>query len=288
MKKPIYLIMLTCLITWFSESSALEAYDLQQQYNNTECIECHQKISPALVKAWQNSSHAKPNSKHKQQANCLSCHAATHRNTAAKSRQNSTCIDCHGGKKAPVVHSYRNSKHGAIMAISRKKFNWENPLTEANYRVPGCAYCHMYNGQHDTKQSIQDPLSRSTNLSKQQTEQLLRKTFGICANCHAPRYIKQLFANGENMKKMARKKVNEAKHLIQSLGKQFSTHELKNIQTQFKSMQNHLSNVYLGIAHQSPDYQWWHGQPALDGDLLRIKSMLSELNRLQQIKKSAN
>jgi len=42
----------------------------------------------------------------------------------------------------------------------------------------------------------------------------------------------------------------------------------------------HLKNVYLGVGHQSPDYQWWHGQPALDGDLLRIKGALGELHRI--------
>jgi len=46
-----------------------------------------------------------------------------------------------------------------------------------------------------------------------------------------------------------------------------------------KKMRQHLRNVYLGAAHQSPDYQWWHGQPALDGDLLRIKSLIGELLR---------
>lgn len=36
-----------------------------------------------------------------------------------------------------------------------------------------------------------------------------------------------------------------------------------------------LRNLRLGIGHQSPDYQWWYGHAALDGDLLRIKSALS-------------
>jgi hypothetical protein len=43
--------------------------------------------------------------------------------------------------------------------------------------------------------------------------------------------------------------------------------------------ERHLNNLYLGIGHQSPDYQWWHGQPALDGDLLRIRGALDELDR---------
>ena len=50
-------------------------------------------------------------------------------------------------------------------------------------------------------------------------------------------------------------------------------------------MQKHLRNVYLGIGHQSPDYQWWHGQPALDGDLLRIKDYIGELYRIDNLGK---
>jgi hypothetical protein len=49
----------------------------------------------------------------------------------------------------------------------------------------------------------------------------------------------------------------------------------------FVRMQSlHLKNPYYSIGHRSPDYQWWHGQPALDGDLLRIKGALGELRRL--------
>ncbi len=40
-----------------------------------------------------------------------------------------------------------------------------------------------------------------------------------------------------------------------------------------------LRNLRLGIGHQSPDYQWWYGHAALDGDLLRIKSVLSRSAR---------
>ena len=48
-------------------------------------------------------------------------------------------------------------------------------------------------------------------------------------------------------------------------------------------MKIHFNNVYLGVGHQSPDYQWWHGQPALDGDLINIKSMISDLQRRENL-----
>jgi hypothetical protein len=37
--------------------------------------------------------------------------------------------------------------------------------------------------------------------------------------------------------------------------------------------------VRLGAGHQSPDYQWWHGQPALDGDLIRLRAAVAQAER---------
>jgi hypothetical protein len=41
------------------------------------------------------------------------------------------------------------------------------------------------------------------------------------------------------------------------------------------SAAHHLRNVRLGAGHQSPDYQWWHGQAALDGDLIRLRDAVA-------------
>ena len=46
---------------------------------------------------------------------------------------------------------------------------------------------------------------------------------------------------------------------------------------------NHRKNVLYGVGHQSPDYQWWHGQPALDGDLIRIRDAMDEVRRREQL-----
>jgi hypothetical protein len=83
------------------------------------------------------------------------------------------------------------------------------------------------------------------------------------------------------MLEIARKKIREANALIEQAGKVFSDAELVPARNQFEKMQHHLKNVHLGVGHQSPDYQWWHGQPALDGDLLRIKDSIGELHRFR-------
>jgi len=52
-------------------------------------------------------------------------------------------------------------------------------------------------------------------------------------------------------------------------------------------MGHHLKNVRLGVGHQSPDYQWWHGQPALDGDLIRIRDRIAESRRRRALNAGA-
>jgi len=119
-------------------------------------------------------------------------------------------------------------------------------------------------------------------MSDLETESVQDKTRAVCQDCHSPRYITHLFSNNEAMLEVGRKKVREADHFIEQAAKEFSDNELTYVKKQLKIMQQHLKNVYLGGGHQSPDYQWWHGQPALDGDLLRIKDRLGELHRTKQ------
>lgn len=268
-------------------------FHLNDVYSNSECLSCHKKINPDLVQAWHNSSHSE--SSKKINTGCILCHGASHNDALVKSRSDATCINCHGGNTSPVVHSYSTSKHGAIMKMTKKKVDWNKPLKSANYRVPGCAYCHMYNTQHNTKETIREIDNFSTYPTKRNTEELRRKTLSVCSNCHAPSYIRRLFENGERMLMIAGKKINEAQILVdkvvnnqidnpkkQSLDNGVSTH-IEAIKKQFHKMQTHYKNVYLGVAHQSPDYQWWHGQPALDGDLLKIKTLISDLQRKTKI-----
>ena len=104
---------------------------------------------------------------------------------------------------------------------------------------------------------------------------------GVCQYCHSPRYITRLFDNGEQMLAIGRMKVREAAAVIAQAEGEFTAEELATALEHLVKMQSlHLKNVYLGVGHQSPDYQWWHGQPALDGDLLRIKGAVGELHRI--------
>ncbi len=282
-------------------------FALNQTYLNSDCLSCHKKIKTQIVKAWHDSGHSDKfdgsgNSNHfknagKSNADCVQCHGSSHKNALAKSRSDAVCITCHGGSKAPVVHSYITSKHGVIMTMRKKRVDWNKALKSANYRVPGCAYCHMHNTEHNTKKSIRPNKASSTHADDMTSKELQRQTLSVCSNCHAPRYIRRLFENGEKMLLIAGKKLNEARILVDKISpssyienQKKSTYKAEHlmgielIKKQFHKMEKHYNNVYLGIAHQSPDYQWWHGQPAMDGDLIKIKAMISELQREENIR----
>ena len=252
-------LFLAGLIGFVSVSMA-EAPIPEGTFENSACLECHQQQDAERVAAWQQSVHAQTETL----ASCVDCHGNTHDQAAARARRDGTCVKCHGGADSPVVHSYTTSKHGVLVRLEQDEWDWEHPLELANYRAPGCSYCHMHKGNHNVSESV-----RAGNTMRV-----------VCQECHSSRYITRLFDNGERMLAIGRMKVQEAAGVLEQAEGEFTAAELAGAREHFERMQSlHMENVYLGIGHQSPDYQWWHGQPALDGDLLRIKGAVGELHR---------
>ena len=69
---------------------------------------------------------------------------------------------------------------------------------------------------------------------------------------------------------------------MEAARKETAGEELARIEKLFATLRDkNLRDLRLGLAHQSPDYQWWLGQAALDGSLLRIKGALGEARRLR-------
>ena len=245
-------------------------------FENSACIECHQQHSAELVAAWQESIHAATET----MASCVDCHGNTHSNAAASARRDEACMDCHGGEDSPVIHSYTTSKHGVLVRLEQDEWDWNRPLELANYRAPNCSYCHMHKGNHNVSASVRagSAMEETDAAERERVQDYMR---AVCQECHSPRYITRLFDNGERMLDIGRMKVQEAAGVLEQAESDFTAVELAAAREHFVRMQSlHLKNVYLGVGHQSPDYQWWHGQPALDGDLLRIKGAVGELQRI--------
>ncbi len=267
MRAPI----LACLIG-FSIAAMAEVKPPEGHFENGECLECHQKSDGELVAAWQKSAHAITETR----ANCVDCHGNRHHDAAAQARSNESCVNCHGGKKSPEVHSYSTSKHGVLLLLEKNEWDWDQPLAMANYRAPGCAYCHMHKGNHNVSENVRK-WSGGQASDTVERERIMMATRIVCQDCHSPRYVSRLLQNGQRMLDIGRMKVKEAIGLLEQAKVEPGESRLTVARRYLGRMQSrHLKNLYLGIGHQSPDYQWWHGQPALDGDLLRIKDALGE------------
>jgi hypothetical protein len=228
-------------------------------FTQPECIACHTRETPDLVAAWRKGPHASRTNP----ANCLACHGNQHGGAMLKARNNTTCIPCHGGKKSAIVRSYSTSKHGVIVTLEGARWNWSKPLAEANYRAPTCAYCHMYEGGHGLP-ADDEAVSFS------------------CLDCHAPRYTKTILEAAGRTLEIGELKLREAEAAVRSVikRKNLSENDIKTLKALLVKMRmGTLGHLRVGLGHHSPDYQWWYGQAALDGDLLRIKAKITRLHR---------
>jgi hypothetical protein len=153
------------------------------------------------------------------------------------------------------VHSYSTSKHGVLAQISRPG------------RAPDCIGCHT--SQPHPAPPLQPGEAAARPAAPPQG----------CIHCHSPRYLQKLQANGIRMVALGQMKLREAEGLLQRARGEFTAASLDAMEGHYARMQRHQTNLRLGVAHQSPDYQWWHGHPALDGDLLRIKGAYDRLRQ---------
>jgi hypothetical protein len=248
------------------------------KFTNSECVGCHAQRDAALVAGWRASSHARTAPK----ADCIVCHGNTHAGAAARARRDSACLDCHEKLNRVVIHSYATSKHAVIIRLQGDAWDWSQPLARGNYRAPGCAYCHLHGAEHNTHLSVtswdpfrtNDPSAREATLSQRQS---------VCGDCHAPRYVTEQTDTGLNMIEIARMKLREAREVVTRYQDSLPADDRRALDTLFAGMQGHGHNVRLGVGHQSPDYQWWNGHPALDGDLLRIKGLVGERERSREL-----
>lgn len=177
---------------------------------------------------------------------------------AALPAQGKSCIDCHGDS---AKKSWALSKHGVIATLEAGR---------ERRRAPDCAGCHAIEAATPTVPHYGGKASR---------EQARAAAQDSCRACHSPRYTTEQNAAAQRGLDIAQMKRREAAALIEAARKESGGPELARIEALYAELQGNLRNLRLGLGHQSPDYQWWLGQAALDGSLLRIKGALGEVRR---------
>lgn len=169
------------------------------------------------------------------------------------------CVECHGGA---AERSWALSKHGVIARIEAGR---------ERRRAPDCAGCHVVEARRSTAPHYDAKRSRA------QAREAATET---CRACHSPRYTTEQNAAAQRGLAIGDMKRREAEALVAAARKESSGEELAHIEKLFATLRDEdLRHLRLGLAHQSPDYQWWLGHAALDGSLLRIKGALGEARR---------
>jgi hypothetical protein len=207
---------------------------------------------------------------------CDSCHTR-HLFDPAEARRPEACITCHSGPPHPDDETYFASAHGKLYLAEGDRWDWSKPLVKGNYKSPTCAYCHMDGGRHQVAhKSLWKFGLREVNPNTSGNRVLRERWVAVCADCHEEclRCHTEQLAAGDRLTEIARVKVREAEELAarhHEGATGFSGH--------LESIGRHLANVRLGAGHQHPDYQWWHGLPALDGDLIRLRHRVAQAMR---------
>jgi hydroxylamine dehydrogenase len=73
---------------------------------------------------------------------CIACHTR-HSFSLVEARKPEACYTCHMGPDHPNYEAYMSSKHGSIYAARGAQWDWTQPLAQARWDAPTCAYCHM-------------------------------------------------------------------------------------------------------------------------------------------------
>ncbi|MES9950382.1 MAG: multiheme c-type cytochrome [Candidatus Thiodiazotropha sp.] len=253
-------VCITVILTLWLTPLLSETHVENGPFIDSECIACHTERNPELIKQWRSGPHATT-----PEGGCGGCHGDRHENSNIKARSDQTCKGCHEGAASL---SYSTSKHGVINHLEDDEHGWQQSLQRGNYRSPGCSYCHFHDTNH------QDTMTHERGPEMRQW---------ICSGCHSPRYVREQSANGVRQLEIADLKVSEGERLIATAADDQSD----TLQALRQNLIRHRKNVLYGVGHQSPDYQWWHGQPALDGDLIRIRDSLLQTHQQQLLSNSS-
>jgi hypothetical protein len=169
------------------------------------------------------------------------------------------CSGCHGGA---AQRSYALSKHGVIARLESGR---------PRQRAPRCEDCHRFEAKAPAPRHYADAAQR---------ESARRQAVAGCGACHSPRFVSEQLAAAQRGLAIGEMKRREAEAIVASARRELPVTELPRFEALLANLRNeHLRDLRLGLGHQSPDYQWWLGQAALDGDLLRLKGALGEARR---------
>ncbi|HHT9134710.1 MAG TPA: multiheme c-type cytochrome [Candidatus Avalokitesvara rifleensis] len=147
---------------------------------------------------------------------CDGCHTR-HKFNAAESRQAHACRYCHLGVDHREWEMYSTSMHGILHDEEQSIQDWTKPLKKGNHRVPGCAYCHMQEGDHNVQRfgTIYSDMGmfeidRGAPKWAAKREAWIKK----CMDCHSPNFARDQLRSMDYGVRLSFTKWREAANVI--------------------------------------------------------------------------
>jgi hydroxylamine dehydrogenase len=107
------------------------------------CDPCHAQAGATDARYWsdEEKKYVDTSSLHVRNG-CIACHTR-HAFSLVEARKPEACYTCHMGPDHPNYEAYMSSKHGSLYVARGQDWDWTQPLGQARWEAPTCAYCHM-------------------------------------------------------------------------------------------------------------------------------------------------
>ncbi len=107
------------------------------------CDPCHAQAGATDARYWSEEQKKYVDTSSLEIRNgCIACHTR-HAFSLDEARKPEACYTCHMGPDHPNYEAYMSSKHGSIYAARGRAWDWTQPIAQARWDAPTCAYCHM-------------------------------------------------------------------------------------------------------------------------------------------------
>jgi hydroxylamine dehydrogenase len=124
------------------------------------CDSCHAQAGATDDKYWSDKEKKYIDTSSLPYRNgCIACHTR-HSFSLVEARKPEACHTCHMGPDHPNYEAYMASKHGSIYVARGKDWDWTQPLAQARWDAPTCAYCHMLYVAADGTRSASHNMTR--------------------------------------------------------------------------------------------------------------------------------
>ncbi len=222
--------------------------------------------------------------------NCNKCHLR-HEFSLEQVRKPEICGQCHLGPDHPQMEIYEESAHGVMYKTQGEKWNWKQKpgrLTTADMPAPTCATCHIsgfgtQGTTHDVGERLSKFLFAAVTSNRPNYVQGRDAMKSICANCHSPKFVDDLYTKADSVAAFVNIRVKEASDIITGLVKDgIITSEPFATQISYDAFD--LWHYYgrtakFGAYMQGPDFVQWHGIYPLLKQLNKVKEEAAKLRR---------